>query len=241
MNKFERIYLDIEQKIKVGDYPIGSLIPSEHELAKNYGVSRETIRKAQKLLLENGFIQKKQGRGSIVLDFHRFSLPISGLVSYKELQMEQNIASNTRLIKNEIISAPDFLIGQNGVTANEEFIHLVRTREMNNEVMIIDEDYIRCTVIPSVPMEAAKDSIYEYFENDLKLIIGYATKDFIAEKASKLDIELMHLQPMDYIISVSSNVFLEDTTFFQFTVSHHRLEKFRFSEFARRKPRLNNR
>lgn len=240
MNKFERIYLDIEHKIKAGDYPIGSLIPSEHELAKHYDVSRETIRKAQKLLLENGFIQKKQGRGSIVLDYHRFSLPISGLVSYKELQVEQNIDSRTRLIKNEQIPAPDFLVGQNGVTADELFIHLVRTREMNQEVMIIDEDYIRCSVIDHVPMEAAKDSIYEYFENELSLTIGYATKEFVAEKASPLDIELMHLEPMDYIISVSSHVFLEDTTFFQYTVSHHRLEKFQFSEFARRKPKLNH-
>lgn len=240
MNKFERIYLDIEQKIKAGDYPIGSLIPSEHELAKNYNVSRETIRKAQKLLLENGFIQKKQGRGSIVLDYHRFSLPISGLVSYKEVQLDQNMDSTTRIIKNDIIPAPDFLIGQNAVTAEEMFIHLIRTREMNNEVMIIDEDFIRCTVVDQVPLEAAKDSIYEYFENELALAIGYATKDFVAEKASPLDIELMHLEPMDYIISVSSNVFLEDTTFFQYTVSHHRLEKFQFSEFARRKPRLNN-
>lgn len=240
MNKFEKIYLDIEKKIKAGDYPIGSLIPSEHELAKMYDVSRETIRKAQKLLLENGFIQKKQGRGSIVLDFHRFSLPISGLVSYKELKTEQNIASTTRLIKNETIKAPDFLVGQNGVTADESFIHLIRTREMNNEVMIIDEDYIRCSIIDHVPMEAAIDSIYEYFENDLSLTIGYATKEFIAEKANPLDIELMHLQAMDYIISVSSHVFLEDTTFFQYTASHHRLEKFQFSEFARRKPKLNN-
>lgn len=239
MNKFEKIYLDIEQKIKDGVYPIGTMIPSEHKLTEIYSVSRETIRKAQKLLLENGFIQKKQGRGSIVLDYHRFSLPISGLVSYKEIQQEQQINSKTQIIKNDIISAPSFLINQNGVTADEKFIHLIRTRLMNNEVMIIDEDYVRCKMVPEIPTEAAQDSIYQYFENELDLSIGFATKEFVAEKAGTLDIELMHLTPMDYIISVSSHVFMEDTTFFQFTVSHHRLEKFRFSEFARRKPRLN--
>ena len=94
-------------------------------------------------------------------------------------------------------------------------------------------------MVPEIPTEAAQDSIYQYFENELDLSIGFATKEFVAEKAGPLDIELMHLTPMDYIISVSSHVFMEDTTFFQFTVSHHRLEKFRFSEFARRKPRLN--
>ncbi|WP_124057767.1 trehalose operon repressor [Vaginisenegalia massiliensis] len=239
MNKFEKIYLDIEKKIKDGIYPIGSLIPSEHDLASQYNVSRETIRKAQKILLENGFIQKKQGRGSVVLDYNRFSFPISGLVSYKELQEEQRINSITHLIQNRIVPAPEFLVGLEDVTPDEKFIHLVRTRVMNGEVMIIDEDYIRCSVVERIPDSIAKDSIYQYFEQQLNLSIGYATKEFIAEKASNMDIDLMNLNPMDYVIKVSSHVFLEDTTFFQYTTSHHRLEKFRFAEFARRKPRFN--
>ena len=123
MNKFERVYLDIKQKIENGTYPIGELIPTEHELAETYDVSRETIRKAQKLLLENGFIHKKQGRGSTVLDFNRFVFPFSGLVSFKELQADQNMKAETRVIRNEIVKAPDFLIGKEGVTENERFIY----------------------------------------------------------------------------------------------------------------------
>ena len=238
MNKFERVYLDIKGKIESGAYPIGFLIPTEHELAEIYDVSRETIRKAQKLLLENGFIQKKQGRGSTVLNFKRFSFPISGLVSYKELQEDQGIVSETRVIKNEIVPAPDFLVGQDGVTADEKFIYLVRTRLISGEVMIIDEDWIRCSVVESIPNRVAKDSIYNYFENKLGLEISYATKDVAAEIVSAIDLQLMKLTPMDYVINVKSHVYLEDTTFFQYSVSHHRLEKFRFSEFARRKPQL---
>ena len=238
MNKFEKIYLDIEYKIKSGQYPIGQLIPTEHELAEMYGVSRETIRKAQKLLLENGFIHKKQGRGSVVLDFNRFSFPITGLVSYKELQREQKIDSTTVLIQNEIVPAPDFLIGFEDVTADEKFIYIVRTRIIQGEVMIVDEDYIRCSVVDHIPDEAAIESIYEYFENTLGLEISYASKEFVAEKATDLELQLMKLTPMDYVINVKSNVYLENTQFFQYTVSHHRLERFRFSEFARRKPRI---
>lgn len=238
MNKFEKVYLDIKNKIEQGVYPIGHLIPTEHELANMYNVSRETIRKAQRLLLENGFIQKKQGRGSTVLDFKRFSFPISGLVSYKELQNEQNIQSETKVIKNELVPAPQFLIGQFGITADEKFIYLVRTRSIQGEVMIIDEDYIRCKVVESIPSRVAKDSIYSYFEDKLNLKIDYATKEVAAEIVGQIDLKLMKLTPMDYVINVRSQVFLEDTTFFQYSISHHRLEKFRFSEFARRKPKL---
>ena len=58
MNKFEYIYLDIENKIKENIYPVGSLLPGETSLATEYNVSRETIRKAQRMLSDNGFIFK---------------------------------------------------------------------------------------------------------------------------------------------------------------------------------------
>ncbi|MDN6142406.1 MAG: GntR family transcriptional regulator, partial [Tetragenococcus halophilus] len=86
MNKFKEIFLDLEQKILSEEYPPHSLLPSENQLIKLYDVSRETVRKALNLLRNAGYIQKKQGKGSIVLDIHRLDFPISGLTSFKELQ-----------------------------------------------------------------------------------------------------------------------------------------------------------
>ena len=46
-------------------YPPHTLLPSEKQLIDIYGASRETIRKALNLLRSTGYIQKKQGKGSI--------------------------------------------------------------------------------------------------------------------------------------------------------------------------------
>ena len=51
MNKFFKIYLELKEKIENKQYRSNSLLPSENDLAKEYGVSRETIRKALLLLL----------------------------------------------------------------------------------------------------------------------------------------------------------------------------------------------
>lgn len=238
MNKFERVYLDMEHKIKTGEFPIGELIPSEHILATHYGVSRETVRKAQRILLENGFLQKKQGRGSVVIDHNRMTIPISGLVSYKELQEEQGIQSETGIYLNDIEECPEFLEGKYDIEPGEKFIHLIRTRSIQGEVMIVDEDYIRCKFVPNIPHSKALQSIYAYFENDLGLEIAYANKQGVAEKAHSIALDLMKLSPLDYIITVKSEVFLEDTSFFQYTITYNRLDKFSFSEFARRRPKV---
>lgn len=235
MNKYERIYLDLEAKIKDNTYPIGSPLPTENDLAKLYSVSRETIRKTLKLLTENGYIQKQHGRRSIVLNHSLYSFPISGLISYQELQSEQGFDSETLLIKNELVELPQFLYDLYDIADEELFIHLIRARKINGETVIIDEDYIRQSVVNSIPDQAANHSIYQYFEGELGLKIDYAKKEFTAEKASELDQELMSLTELDYIINVESHVFLENMTFFQLTRSRHRLDRFRFSEFARRR------
>lgn len=63
MNKFNEIFLDLEQKILEKEYPPHTLLPSENQLIKIYGVSRETIRKALNLLTTEGYIQKNREKG----------------------------------------------------------------------------------------------------------------------------------------------------------------------------------
>jgi GntR family trehalose operon transcriptional repressor len=87
-----------------------------------------------------------------------------------------------------------------------------------------------------LPIEKAEDSIYEYFENELNLEIAYAKKEIEVEPVTKEMKDLMDLRPEDtHVIAVKSLVFLEDTRCFEYTESYHRLDKFRFVEFARRR------
>ena len=85
MSKFNEIFLDLEAAILNQRFISGDLLPSENELVKQYNVSRETIRKALNLLLEKGYIQKIQGKGSVVLDVKRFDFPVSGLTDRKSV------------------------------------------------------------------------------------------------------------------------------------------------------------
>lgn len=235
MNKYEEIYIDIEGRILRKEYPAGSVLPSENEFAQIYQVSRETIRSALKMLLDNGYIFKKQGLGSIVLDHDRFTLPSNGLISHKELNVSQSLSQTTEVITNDVVPAPSFLVGQDGIVEGEPFIHLLRTRSKDGQAIIIDEDYIRQSVVSEIPDEKAQDSIYAYFEGDLGLNIGYAFKEMIGERATRQDMELLHILPTDSVIVVKSKVYLNHAEFFQYTISRHRMDQFQMREFAPRK------
>lgn len=64
-NKYYDIYLNLKQKIMDEVYPEGELLPSENALSKEYGVSRETIRKSLDYLSQDGLIQKRQGKAPL--------------------------------------------------------------------------------------------------------------------------------------------------------------------------------
>lgn len=235
MNKFHDIFLDLEKKIRDDVYPVNSLLPSENQLMKIYNVSRETIRKALVLLINAGYIQKKQGKGSIVINYHKFDFPISGLTSYKELKDAQHIYSKTIIAELSLTRPTEQLARQTGWSTQDTMWRLVRQREIDGEKVILDKDFLLKSIIPDLPLEEAENSIYQYFENELGLKIGFAQKEITAEPITEEDKALMDLGDSTHVVVVRSVVHLEDTQCFEYTESRHRLDKFKFVDFARRR------
>lgn len=63
-------YLALAENLSVaiqsGDYPVGSLLPTEAELCEKYDVSRHTIREAIRKLKDLGLVSRHQGVGTRV-------------------------------------------------------------------------------------------------------------------------------------------------------------------------------
>ena len=65
--KYEHAYRVILERLKSGRYPIGGRMPTESELASHFEVSRVTIRRALDMLVQDGYVESKQGSGYTVL------------------------------------------------------------------------------------------------------------------------------------------------------------------------------
>jgi len=58
MSKYKQVYNDIKGKIDTRFYKRNTELPSENDLVREYGYSKDTIRKALSLLELDGYIQK---------------------------------------------------------------------------------------------------------------------------------------------------------------------------------------
>lgn len=234
-NKFIRIYEDIAAHIRNGEIEAGSLLPSELDLSESYQTSRETIRKALKMLYEEGYIQKIQGKGSIVLDIRMIDFPISGLVSFKELAKKMGQRARTHVEELEELKVDQALFKTIQFGMGEQVWKIVRVRNVDGERVILDKDYVSQRLVPGLTKEICNDSIYEHMEDQLGLSISFAKKEILVEEPTEEDRRLMDLEGFHNVVVVRSQVYLEDASPFQFTESRHRPDKFKFVDFARRK------
>jgi DNA-binding GntR family transcriptional regulator len=56
----------LQSEIVRGIYPVGTQLPSEAALSARFGVSRQTVRQALRVLRESGLVKSRQGLGTIV-------------------------------------------------------------------------------------------------------------------------------------------------------------------------------
>lgn len=64
---YDIVYTALKKSILDGEFKAGDLMLSEKDLAQNFKVERTTVRKALKLLVEEGYVEKKPGIGTRVI------------------------------------------------------------------------------------------------------------------------------------------------------------------------------
>ncbi|MFV8188147.1 GntR family transcriptional regulator [Streptomyces sp. AF1B] len=64
--KYVRLAQTMQRRIEDGTYPPGTRVPSENQLVQAFGMSRPTVVRALELLKRDGWLESRQGFGTIV-------------------------------------------------------------------------------------------------------------------------------------------------------------------------------
>ncbi|HLG87198.1 MAG TPA: GntR family transcriptional regulator [Alphaproteobacteria bacterium] len=64
--RYRQLTARLRAAIASGEYPVGSLLPTEMEISRHFGVSRHTVRDALRILNSAGLIQRRRRVGTIV-------------------------------------------------------------------------------------------------------------------------------------------------------------------------------
>ena len=103
--KYAQVITEVQRRIESGEYPPGSLLPSEHQLSAEFGIARPTVVRALRVLRQEGWIDTQQGKGSFVRGRPALAGMTTGRRGQDELDRDESRESGELVIAGKA-SAP---------------------------------------------------------------------------------------------------------------------------------------
>ncbi|HFI0305601.1 TPA: UTRA domain-containing protein [Streptococcus suis] len=235
MSKYKKVYADIKEKIEQNIWQANQEMPTENELMEIYSYSKDTIRKALSLLEMDGYIQKRQGRNSIILDHNLVRKPfVSELKTVSELNRSAHHQVQTQLTNLYIVQGQPEVMKELEVDEKTDLYRVSRVRTIDGERLEYEISYFDRRIVPYLSKEVAESSIYQYLENDLGLEISHSRREISFRFATEEEKSLLDLAGYDMVVSVTSTTYLADGSPFQYGTITYRPDKVTFVSMAKR-------
>ncbi|WP_214805812.1 MULTISPECIES: trehalose operon repressor [unclassified Exiguobacterium] len=235
MPKYLQISRQLAARIQDGSLPAETKLPSETELMAEFSSSRGTVRKAIDALLEKGFVRKQQGKGVFVLSQDAIEFQFNGIVSFSEAHQKMGQHEvETDVLSCDVIDATDELAQLFSVKKGTSITRIKRIRIIDGERVIFDINHFVTELVPGLTSAVVSGSIYTYIEQKLNRQISYAKRKIEAQPATAEDREQLDLEGTTHVIVITNDTYYYEGQHFEHTESRHRLDKFQFTDIARR-------
>lgn len=204
--------------IHSGELPAGSQLPSEPELAKALNISRSTLRAALSYLENEGTVIRRRGVGTFVAD--RGSLYNNLNINWGVTQIIKDTGAvpGTSEMQFDVQPASRRIEERLKIPIDTPTLIIERVRTADKKPVSISVDHLAVSRLATTATvdESIKrfhsflethQSIYEYFEQELNLVISHATawvRPMVADTnmARSLEVALhspiLYLEQIDY-------------------------------------------
>jgi GntR family transcriptional regulator len=147
---YVQVVRELSAKLSAGDYLPGERIPAESRLCEEFGVSRITIRRAVKKLVDERLLYTKQGKGTFVNPLKiRRRLP--KLYSFSEDIRELGLEPSSRILEQAVAEADDEIAGLLGLPEADRFVYrITRVRLANKVPILIERSFVPRYLCPDL-------------------------------------------------------------------------------------------
>ncbi|MFP4343117.1 MAG: GntR family transcriptional regulator [Anaerolineales bacterium] len=191
---YEQLHHRLRTLILAGTLRTGETLPSERNLAAKYGISRQTVRKALQMLLQEGLIYTRPGAGIFVAPRRKHSS--LKLLGFAEEMEGYGLVYTTRVLRRETIEADRTIAAQLALRMGTKVHVLERLRLLNDFLPVgIALTYTPYDCCPHLlEHDFSKFSLYTILEQELHVQLAHAEQTVSARLATPRECELMQLE-----------------------------------------------
>jgi len=228
----------LEQKIRSGEYPKGSQIPGDKQLAADLGVSVITVRAAMRALRERHLIERYPGKGTFVLDSSD-SRSVWGFGSTEDL-LAMGLRTTIKLLGKGYARAPEAVAARLGVPEGRKVYWCQTLRFSDGEPFEFTDVYLPPPigdVIAKVNLLALleqKHLVSAVVQHVCDIVITDVRQTMGAELARDRVARMLKVPAGAPLLTVDRDHFVADGTLVQTGRSSHRVDHFNYTTNLKR-------
>ena len=156
-----QVYVDLKASLDAGEHAVGERLPPERELARMYGCSLITIRRALDELSREGRLGRQQGRGTFVLP-PRLDRDIGEAMSFTEEMQRRGLDPETRLLAARPEAAGETVAAALQLEPGSPTLYVERLRVAGGEPLLLEMVHLPAERFPGLlASDLEHNSLYD--------------------------------------------------------------------------------
>ena len=156
-----QVYLDLRSAIESGEWSAGERLPSERELAKRYGCSLITVRRALGELAREQRVERTRGRGTTVLS-QPIDRDFAGSLSFAEEMRRRGHEPNTRVVTSRLEDAGEQVAAALDLPLGAPVVYLERVRMADDVPLLLEQVHLSADRFPGlIGFDLEHNSLYD--------------------------------------------------------------------------------
>ena len=203
----------VREKIYSKEWSVDERIPSEHELMAMLHLSRGTVQKGIRSLVEEGLLVQQRGRGTFVIQPVMARPSGNKLHSFAESMNEQGIEYVTRVVEKRIDRANRVCAQNLGIAEGSTFLYLMRVRFVAEQPVMLIESRINLEPCPGLEnVDFEREGLFDAVERTSGQSVGDAEMTYSARAAGKRRGRWLECGERSPVLDLDQLVRLEDGT-----------------------------
>jgi GntR family transcriptional regulator len=232
---YEQIKEYLLSNISVGAFPPDSRLPSERALSVQFGVSRETVKKAINDLVQSGHLYVQIGKGTYVRR-PKIDQSLEMLTSFSEEISRQHQKVSSRVLNAGIMPAAPEESHALRITLGVPLVYLRRVRLANERPMAVEDTRIVASMCPGLldGRDFSKESLYRVLREDYGLHLTHAEQSIEARLATPEESMLLQIEPRAPILNMTRVTYTDDDQPVEYTLSAYCGSRYKFRAILRK-------
>jgi GntR family transcriptional regulator len=208
-SRYGKLALALRDRIVQGEWTPGEVIPAESSLAQSYGVALGTIRQALALLVEDGVLQRRHGKGTFVtkgvdgasmMRFFRF----------RGVDDASSEAPQSRILSSRLRTATTQEAHTFDIAKTAQVLQLERLRSLGNEPCLLE------TIVLPLPLfgklvdsdtDTWDDLLYPMFQQRCGVVIQKTQDSLSFSQLNTTQAKRLKLAPSHPCVLVERHAF----------------------------------